>query len=107
MAMPEMLVVTSADFSLVRGTQPVAAGYWDDVISVRAFKRDEFTTDVVYLALTMRDGSEFLANEDAPGWEEFLEAAERTLPKFPRAAEWLPKLIQPAYARNETTLFNR
>ncbi|MFL5619481.1 MAG: hypothetical protein ACJ79A_13920 [Gemmatimonadaceae bacterium] len=105
--MSEILVATSADFSLVRGTQPVAAGYWDDVVAARAFKRDEVTTDVVYLALTMRDGSEFLAHEDAPGWEEFLEAAEKALPEFPPAAEWLPKITRPAFARNETALFKR
>ena len=107
MAMSEVLVATSADFSLVRGTQPVAAGYWDDVVSARAFQHDEFTTDLVYLVLTMRDGSEFIAHEDAPGWEEFLEAAERALPAFPPAAEWLPKIARPAFTRNETALFKR
>ena len=107
MAKPEILVATSADVSLLRGARPVASGSWDDVVSVRAYKHDAITTDVVYLALTMRDGSEFLAHEEAPGWEDFLEAAETALPEFPPVGTWLPKLTRPAFARNETVLFKR
>ena len=107
MSKAEILVATSADFTLLRGERPVAVRAWDDVAVVRAFKRDEITTDLIYLALTMRDGSEFLAYEDTPGWEDFLEAAEAALPGFPRATEWMPQVARPAFERNEKILFER
>jgi hypothetical protein len=107
MATPEILVATSTDFSLLKGHGPVAAGVWDDVLAARAFKRDELTTDGVCVALTLRDGSQFVAHEEAVGWDEFLEAAEAALPGFPPATKWLPAVIQPAFARNETLLFRR
>ena len=104
---PAILVSTSADFSLLRGTRPVAAGAWEDVVAARAFKRDELTTDCVYLALTLRDGTEFLASEDAPGWEEFLEAAASALPDFTPASGWLPAMRRNAFTSDETLLFER
>ena len=107
MSRAEILVATSTDFTLLRGERAVAVGAWDDVAVVRAFKHDEITTDLIYLALTMRDGSEFLAHEDTPGWQDFIEAAEGALPGFPRVSEWMPQVGRPAFERNEKMLFER
>jgi hypothetical protein len=87
-----MLVATSFDFSVLRGMRPVAAGNWEDVVRVHAFRKDEDSRNALHLRLTMRDGKQFIAHEDAPGWEDFLAAAEDALAGFPALAEWVAQL---------------
>lgn len=90
---------SAPDFSLLRGNLSLAVGAWDDVLSVRAFRRDELTTDTVYLAITVRDGSEFLAHQDATGWQDFLKARKPRSPDSP-AKNWLP--LTGTHARRRT-----
>ena len=104
---PEVVVATAADFALLRGARLVATGLWTDVAAVRAWKRDEITTDQICVVLTLSGGGEFVVHEDVIGWEDFLEAAERALPGMRRFREWFPEVSQPALARNETRLFDR
>jgi hypothetical protein len=44
----------------------------------------------VRLALRLRDGRAFVASDDAPGWDDFVDAAESALPGLPRRAAWWP-----------------
>jgi hypothetical protein len=103
----EIVVATPADFAIMRGGRVVSAGIWDHVLTARAWKRDEVTTDQIIVALTLEDGTEFLVHEDVPGWEDFLEATERALPGMRPLQTWLAGISQPAFARNETLLFER
>jgi hypothetical protein len=103
----DILVATSTDFALLRNGRPVASGTWDDVLEARGYKEDGFTVDTVCLALRLRDGSVFLANEDAPGWDDLIDAAEAALPGMPRRQDWWPGVVKPAFSRNELVLFNR
>ena len=48
MAKPEILVATSTGFGLLSGARRVPSGTWDDVVSVKAYKHDAVTTDVVF-----------------------------------------------------------
>jgi hypothetical protein len=86
--LPELLVATEFDFSRLRGTRPVAAGQWDDVLRVDAEREGV----VVTLRLSLRDGTTFTAHDDAPGWDDLLEDAESALPAFPGARDWMPQL---------------
>lgn len=88
---PELLVATEVDFSLLRGTRPVAAGEWDDVERVEA-QRDGF---VVTLRLHLRGGKTFTAHDDAPGWEDLMTHAESALPQFPRERDWMAQVATP------------
>lgn len=88
----EILVATSADFALLRDGRPVASGAWDDVRQVRAGRRPGGPSAPVFLALRLLDGREFVAQDDAPGWDDFLDAAESSLPGMPRPRTWWPAL---------------
>jgi hypothetical protein len=103
----DMLVATSADFALLRGGRPRAGGVWDDVVQARAFRQDAATAGTVHLALRLRDGSEFLASDDAPGWDDFVEAAESALAGMRRRRDWWPEVAGPAAARDAVVVFAR
>lgn len=89
--LPELLVATDLDFSRLRGTRPVAAGQWEDVVRADA-GREGF---VITLRLTLTNGTTFTAYDDAPGWDDLIEHAEDALPGFPDAAA-LSGLLQGA-----------
>jgi hypothetical protein len=89
MRAPEILVATSSDFALLRGGRPVAGGAWDDVVHLRASAGDA-PPGAVRLVLRLRDGAEFVARDDAPGWDDFVDAAESALPGMPPRRAWWP-----------------
>jgi hypothetical protein len=76
----DILVATSADFALLRNGRPVASGMWDDVVEAHASQQDLLGMESVQLVLRLHDGSEFVARDEAPGWDDLLDAAERALP---------------------------
>ena len=84
----DILVATTHDFALLRDGRPVASGAWDDVLRAHA----SAAAGTVRLALALRGGAEFVACDDAPGWDDFVEAAESALPGMRRAREWAPAL---------------
>jgi hypothetical protein len=86
----DILVATGADFALLRDGRPVASGTWDDVVRARAFHRTG--GGGLHLGFELRDGSTFVGHEDAPGWDDLLDAAESALPGMPPRARWLPAL---------------
>jgi hypothetical protein len=87
---PDILVATSADFALLRGGRPVAGGAWDDVVAARAYRDGAGGSGAVCLALRLRRGAEFVGRDDAPGWDDFVDAAESALPGMGRRAGWWP-----------------
>lgn len=84
----DMLVVTSADFALLRNGRPVASGMWDDVLTAQVKHEQTLGPDTVRLVLRLRDGAEFIASDDAPGWDDFVDAAESALPGIVRSRHW-------------------
>ena len=103
----ESIIVTDLDLAIVRGERPIRAARWDDVVRVSAYKRDELTTDLICLDVVLRDASTCFLHEEALGWEEFLDAAERALPGMHPFQAWFAEVSRPAFARNETLLFER
>ncbi|MDF1501830.1 hypothetical protein [Roseisolibacter sp. H3M3-2] len=90
----EILVATSADFARLSGGRPVASGAWDDVVQARALTAASGFG--VGLALRLRGGGEFVARDDAPGWDEFLDAAESALPGMQPRDGWQRVLAEAA-----------
>lgn len=84
----DMLMATAADFALLRRGRPVASGRWDDVHEVRAERAGNNAFDPVRLQLRLTDGSVFVASDDAPGWDDFVDAAASALPDLPPADAW-------------------
>ena len=83
-----MLMATAADFALLRRGRPAASGRWDDVREVRAERASENGIHSVRLHLRLADGSVFVASDDAPGWDDFVDAAASALPDLPPADAW-------------------
>lgn len=102
-----MLVATSADFALLRDGRPVASGAWADVVGARAYRPRGAGPGAVHLALALGDGSEFVGHEDAPGWDDFLDAAEAALPDLPSRRTWWPAVADPTAAGADVVLFGR
>jgi hypothetical protein len=60
---------------------------WDSVLSVDTFKRDHFSADSICLALQTADGW-IEVNEDMKGWNNFVEAVQTNLERFPSRDSW-------------------
>lgn len=82
----DILVVTPSDFALVRRGRPVAAGRWHDVRAAHATVAGP-AGDSLCVVLRLPAGA-FHACDHAPGWDEFLEAAEAALPGMRPRTEW-------------------
>jgi len=104
---PEIIIATDHDFAVLRGARPIASARWDAVRRIRAYKRDELATDLVSLDVELRDGTTWFVHEDTPGWDDFLEAAERALPGMRSFRSWFPEVAQPPFARCEQVIFER
>ena len=77
------------------------------MVRVRVFKLDERTTDLVCVALRLRDGTEVLVHEELPGFESFLSAAESKLRGMQPRSVWWPAIAQSASAPNGAVIFER
>jgi hypothetical protein len=84
----EILVATSSDFALLRHGRPVAGGSWDDVVEAGAALADGVAT----VTLRLHGGAAFVARDDAPGWDDWLDAAESALPDMTPHGGWWPAL---------------
>jgi len=77
---------------------------WKDVERIDAYKLDLVTTDCLCLAFTTgRNSSPVQVSEEWPGFEELLVTLQRNFPLMP--PDWRTKVIHPAFARNETVLY--
>jgi hypothetical protein len=86
----DLLVSTAHDFALVRRGRPVASGRWDTVRAAHATvdaTADAPPGGAVCLVLHL-DGTEFRARDDAPGWDDFVEAAEAALAGMRPRGDW-------------------
>ena len=91
----------------MRGAKVLGGARWDDVQHVRAFKRDELTSDLVCVELRVAKDSYLLVHEEMPGWDEFLEVAEVALPYMRPRREWEPHVVARPFAASEQVLFRR
>ena len=102
-----MVVATHEDFAVMQGAKLLGGARWEDVRQVRAFKRDELTTDLVCVELEVANESYLLVHEEMPGWDEFLEVAEVALPYMRPRREWEPHVVAEPFAAAEQVLFQR
>jgi hypothetical protein len=80
---------------------------WNDVLLVRAYKRDLYMVDLICLALESRDGHILEVHEEMRGWESLLSALPGHLPGFPSSTSWLRDVSIPAFKANSTVLYER
>lgn len=101
----DVLVATAADFARLRDGRPVASGAWDDVVQARAGAAVGRAPGAVRLVLRLRDGAECETHDDAPGWDDRVEAAADALPGLPAWPRWWPPGAPPGPADRDVTLF--
>jgi hypothetical protein len=103
----DRIVLAGTGFGVWEGGRHLASTRWADVSRVRALKHDALTTDLICVAVSLRDGNEILVHEEVPGFDAFLAAAETRLSGMQPRSAWWSTVVQPAFARNETLLFER
>jgi hypothetical protein len=80
---------------------------WSDVRRVTAFKLDLIGSDEVCLRFDSALGVAREFSESEPGWSELLLALPHRLPGVPHPDQWHEDVAWPAFATNETVLFER
>jgi hypothetical protein len=76
---------------------------WVDVTRIVSFKRDLFTYDLIYLQLSWL-GGHLLFDEEVAGWYQFVHHLNAALPVL---ENWEGKVMFPAFATNETVVYQK
>ena len=94
-------------FQLIDGpSEPVTVSY-ASIRSVAVFKRDELTTDMLWLRIEFDADSEVKTldlHEDIPGFLELVSLLESHLTL---AESWRQRVLQPAFRTNFETIYQR
>ena len=80
---------------------------WNQVVAVRAFKKDMVSVDLICLQFETADGRRCLVHEEMVGWESLVEELPDYLPGFPLYSTWWSRVAKPAFAANEQVLYER
>jgi hypothetical protein len=91
---------------LVHG-HSVSSVDWREVTRVLAFKRDLLTTDLICLRIEAGPERSLEVNEEVPGWDALLRALQEFLPGVMDPKKIYALLSTPAFAANETVIFDR
>jgi hypothetical protein len=79
---------------------------WDEVEEIHAYKRDLFTTDLIYLAFKKSNKDEYYEiHEETAGYHDLLEGLPSRLPKF--TLEWIFAVAVPAFDANHQIIWKR
>jgi hypothetical protein len=104
------LSIDAAGITVSRKRPALAPLYsiaWSDVVRVVAFKRDWLTVDCISLAIATTDGTTTEVNEEMEGWEALTDALPKHLPGSKLWSESFSQVAFPAFATNETVIFDR
>ena len=72
-----------------------------------AYKQDWFTVDCICLAIGTADRMTTELNEEMEGWETLTDALPTYLPGSKNWSECFSQVAFPAFATNETVIFER
>jgi hypothetical protein len=81
---------------------------WDCVYRISAFKRDEFTSDLLCFELEFNDGdmcNRVVIHEELEGFENFLNQLENS--SLELAREWRKAVFAQTFDANLTVVFER
>ena len=91
-----------SNLDLVTPTLP-----WPEIRKVVAFKRDLFVVDLVCLRFEASHERAYEVNEEMGGWDELLVVLPGRLPGCLSRESVLELTVLPAFARNETVVYER
>jgi hypothetical protein len=97
---PEPPITITEDGFTTLGTEV----RWADVEQIRAFKLDLLTVDEVRFLFVLLSGRAVEISEEQPGFEAAIASAKV---HFPSLSGWQDHIIKPAFAINDTVLFQR
>jgi len=80
---------------------------WDDVVLLTAFKRDLYVVDRICLEIELKDGESIEVDEEMKSWDSLVQKLPEYLPGCKRFGEWFGVVAFPAFALNETRIFER
>lgn len=101
------VVVVAAGFALWSGGRCVAAARWTDIRRLRAYYRPVATVDALCLGVELVDGSIMELQEEAPGFDAFLDRAAVTLPGLVPYGDWHHTLGTASAGSDGVVLFER
>ncbi len=98
------IILTEAGFSFLGVDGKVTELRWVNVAQIRALKLDLLAFDEVRFVFALSSGGAVEISEEQTGFDAAISIATH---HFPSIAGWRHKIIAPAFARNETVLFDR
>lgn len=77
---------------------------WNDITQINVYKIDQFAFDRIDMEIVYGDKC-FSISEELPGWYQFVLKTKGIFPSIPK--DWDDTIVQPPFATNYTTIFNR
>lgn len=77
---------------------------WSDITQINVYKVDQLTIDRIDMEIVYGEKA-FTINEELPGWYQFVLKTKEIFPRIPK--DWDVKIIQPAFATNYTTIYDK
>lgn len=78
---------------------------WSTVLRIRTYKLDLVTIDCICLWFELESEPPLEVTEESNGFTDFMDEVLVAFPSIP--ANWYATVMQPAFERNETILFDR
>lgn len=77
---------------------------WADITQLNVYKVDQLTIDRIDMQIVYGDKA-FTISEELPGWYQFVLKTKEIFPTIPK--DWDITIIQPAFAKNFTTIYDK
>lgn len=77
---------------------------WINITQLNVYKADLLTVDEIKMEIVCGDKA-FTISEELPGWYQFVLKTKEIFPSIPK--DWDIKIIQPAFATNYTTIYEK
>lgn len=99
------LTETESHYFLSKNERQVNSMEKAEVVEVRAFKKDLFTSDTVTILFIDCHGHRFEVTEDSLGYQSLI--ANQLAPFIPKDHDWLNKVVAGPFRRNEMILWQK
>lgn len=80
---------------------------WDEIVSVKVFKRDLFNVDCICMAFETTANNWLEIHEDMKGWKELIDILPLYLTGITNKDDWWSQVAFPAFETNEHEIFRR
>nr|BAJ07004.1 putative uncharacterized protein [uncultured bacterium] len=85
---------------------PTPTVLWDEIQKITTYKRGLLTTDLICLSIETNMET-YEVNEEMDGWDSFVSNCELKLKGITTSKEWWGRVMQPAFATNQETIYEK